>query len=192
MRKQGGRAKQAKTEGSQARGLPPRGRPWWLVGGALALAAAVGALALRERPESNLEDELRAVATAVSAPPGDTTARRRQRIEQAVERYVAEDARLRIAEIPTLTAPGPALVDALVSIVKPGEEAHVELARIEAEIDSKRASVKLDTRLAGDVGRDLHAPHRQVTLQLIRTASGWRIIDADVPAQTLAEPEPRP
>ena len=167
---------------------PPR---WALILG-LGLVIVAGMLALRERPEPSLEAEIRKLAEAVSARPGDSMEQRRTRIERAVNHCVAPGARLRIAELPNVTSPGPALVDALVGVVQPEEEAEVELTRVDIEVTGASASAEIDVRLAGDVGRDLHAPHRQITLRLVRAASEWRIVDVDVPARKQAEPEPRP
>ncbi len=170
-------------------------RPDRYRGGALLLAllcaVGAGALWLRE-PNPGVEPELRAMAAAISAPPGDQAPQRRQRIEAAIERYLADNARLQIAELPALTAPNGSLADALVGLVAEGEEAHVELTRVEVEVSGDHARALVDARLSGDVGRDLHAPHRQLTLQLVRTASGWKIVHVSVPARRLEEPEPRP
>jgi ketosteroid isomerase-like protein len=142
--------------------------------------------------ESTVEDELRQLARELSAAPGDTPTSRRARVEAAVHRYVSPDARLRIAEAPAVTGPDADLVAVLVGLIRPDEEADVELTRIEARVGSDIATAQVDARVSGDTGRDLHAPHRQLTLRLKRTGSGWRIVDADVPAATLPEPEPRP
>ena len=156
-------------------GVVGGGWPWW-----------------GDSSEASLRSQLQQLAQLLSASPSDRPATRRARIDAAVRSQLASDARLRIAELPHVTVPGPALTDALTALVEPGEAGDVELTRIELDLRGDQATAFVDARLAGDVGRDLHAPHRQVTLGLVRRGDGWRIVDVEVPARKLEEPEPRP
>lgn len=166
---------------------------WGLAAVALGLAGVVLAAAVTQAPDGGVEQLLRGLAADVSALPGEAEAVRRARIEGAVSRALTPDARLQVDELPDLSRPSPALVAALAGLVAPGEQATVELTHVQVHEEGEgRARAVVDVRLAGDPGRDLHAPHRRLALDLVQVDGTWRITSVAVPAETQAEPEPRP
>jgi len=136
--------------------------------------------------------ELGALARAVSAPPGDDPVARERRIRAAVERSLAPDAVLDVEEAPGLTADPGALGRVLTGLVVPGEASVVELTAVEIEARGDAADARVDVRLAGDVGRDLHARQRRLSLRLVRRGERWQVVAAGMRAATDPEPEARP
>lgn len=143
-------------------------------------------------PGAELRAELAELARVVSAPPGDDPVERERRIRAAVERSVSPDAVLDVEEAPGLRAEPGALTRALSGLVAPGEASVVELTAVEIEARGDAADAAVDVRVGGDVGRDLHARQRRLTLRLVRRGGQWRVVAAEMRAATDPEPEARP
>lgn len=164
----------------------------WLLVGGVALAGLLWWRGAGRGPAAEIHGELGALARAVSAPPGEDPAERERRIRAAVERSVAPDAVLDVEEAPGLSAEPGALARALTGLVAPGEASVVELTAIEVEVQGDAARAVVDARLGADVGRDLHARQRRLSLRLVRRGDRWRVVAAGMRAATDPEPEARP
>jgi len=170
-----------------------RRRPrWWLLLGGTALAGLVWWRGATRGPAAEIRAELGELARAVSAPPGADPAERERRIRAVVERSLAPDAVLDVEEAPGLGAEPGALARALTGLVAPGEASVVELTAIEVEVRGDVARAIVDARLGADVGRDLHARQRRLSLRLVRRDGRWRVVAAGMHAATDPEPEARP
>lgn len=171
-----------------------RHRLWpWLFGLVLIVMGAWLCAAEDDSGDPEIAALLRELAARISAPSGDDPAERATRIAATVAAHVAPGAVLEIEEMPELGGDPEQLAAALIALVAPGETAVVELMTTEIRrLGAASAAAWVDVRVGGDVGRDLHARQRRLTLRLEHDGARWQIVAAAMPARADPEPEPRP